>query len=149
MSWKSLKEIPPFSFSLYFPRLTSQYVETSVETDAYNCVAWAIGITDVQFDSLYGAWPEELEKGNRQEVYAKFYELHGFVDCTPDHSLEVNFEKIALFAEDGIFLHVARQLNNGNWTSKMGDYEDIEHTTLDAVGGGDYGKPEIIMKRSR
>ena len=50
-------------------------------------------------------------------------------------------QKIALFGKlnpaDGstIPTHAALQLESGEWTSKMGPLEDINHTTADAVRG--------------
>jgi len=47
---------------------------------------------------------------------------------------------------------MARQLANGNWTSKIGGEEDITHYTLDAleshgVPHGEYGDPVLYMRR--
>jgi hypothetical protein len=49
--------------------------------------------------------------------------------------------------KDNCFTHVARQLYTGAWTSKIGEWEDIEHLTLEAVSGGLYGEPAIIMRK--
>lgn len=49
---------------------------------------------------------------------------------------------------------MARQLSDGTWTSKCGDWEDIRHLTLDALETGGpypldaaYGSPVGFMKR--
>lgn len=42
---------------------------------------------------------------------------------------------------------MARQLPNGNWTSKLGTLEDIEHRALSAVEGNDYGNVVRILRR--
>ena len=47
----------------------------------------------------------------------------------------------------GEFTHVALQLPTGRWTSKLGGLEDIEHDTLKALEGIDYGEPVRFMKR--
>lgn len=61
---------------------------------------------------------------------------------------EVGFEKIVLYADsDRTPTHAAKQLPNGHWTSKLGDFEDIEHDTLDCVEGPVYGKPAVYLKR--
>lgn len=61
--------------------------------------------------------------------------------------LETGFEKVALFADaDGFATHAARQLNNGRWTSKLGELEDIEHALRD-LEGVEYGTVVLVMKR--
>ena len=60
------------------------------------------------------------------------FEQQGFEGCETD-ALELGTEKIALFADDGIFTHVARQLPNGRWTSKLGNDVDIEHDLEDLI----------------
>jgi hypothetical protein len=45
--------------------------------------------------------------------------------------------------------HVARQLRSGKWTSKLGDWEDIEHDDPYALECEDYGKIAKFMKRRR
>jgi hypothetical protein len=56
-------------------------------------------------------------------------------------------EKVALFADPaGIPTHAARQLASGQWTSKLGQAEDIEHE-LRALEGEIYGVVALILKR--
>lgn len=43
--------------------------------------------------------------------------------------------------------HVARQLDDGKWTSKLGSNEDIIHHTLDGLEGEKYGQVTTIMTR--
>ena len=78
------------------------------------------------------------------------FEGLGYQECATDE-LEVGFEKVAIFAwDDGQPTHVARQLENGRWTSKLGNWEDIEHQKLHALGGtaSMYGVVKLIMRRS-
>jgi hypothetical protein len=57
-------------------------------------------------------------------------------------------EWVALFASaDGNYTHAARQLPSGKWTSKLGTWEDIEHDSVEAVGGGAYG--ELVARLFR
>lgn len=46
-----------------------------------------------------------------------------------------------------LYTHVARQLTDGKWTSKLGQLEDIVHSTVDAIAGSDYGEVIQFMKR--
>ena len=82
------------------------------------------------------------------ETVAAFQEAFGslgFVVCE-NEDLEVGFEKIALFADDDVPQHAARQLSNGRWTSKLGELEDIEHP-LHALEGAEYGKVVLLLSR--
>ena len=74
----------------------------------------------------------------------------GYEECEGD-SLEEGYEKVALFARNVIGVleptHAARQLRDGQWTSKLGPQEDIEHTRAEDVAGPCYGIPVRFMKR--
>lgn len=114
----------------FLPGLESaDYQITSDADRAYNCIAWALGETDCWWSpSLQSRdyWPEQLPRGDSVENVARAFALAGFERCdTPD--LEPGIEKIALFADEGRFTHVARQLASGRWTSKIGRNCDIEH----------------------
>lgn len=50
-------------------------------------------------------------------------------EICPDGGLETDFEKVVLYGTALFYTHVARQLPNGKWTSKLGRAEDIEHDT--------------------
>lgn len=47
---------------------------------------------------------------------------------------------------NGTPTHAARQLENGKWTSKLGQLEDIEHE-LDGLVGDKYGIVVTILRR--
>src|SRR5258708_6988096 len=67
-------------------------------------------------------------------------------------SSDEGFEKIALYSNaQGEFTHAARQKEDGIWTSKLGDWEDIEHRTLSGLSGNApaYGSVAKILKRPR
>jgi hypothetical protein len=73
----------------------------------------------------------------------------GYEECATDE-LEPGFEKVVIYMdEDGFPTHAARQLENGNWTSKLGGWEDIEHTSLSCLEGTDlaYGTVAVILRR--
>lgn len=62
--------------------------------------------------------------------------------------MEPGFEKVAVFAiSEDIPAHVARQLPNGRWTSKLGQLEDIEHE-LHALEGAEYGRVVQVLRRA-
>jgi hypothetical protein len=70
----------------------------------------------------------------------------GYQDCA-DAGLGPGFEKAALYGPSLLYTHVARQLPNGKWTSKLGAAEDVEHDKQDDMAGGLYGEVVQWMKR--
>lgn len=141
-----------------FPNLVEgSYIVTSPKDRQYNCVAWACRESgawiapDLRWNILtigreYGNWPEDLKKDMRLETFMNLFERLGFVACSANDQ-KSEWEKIALYSQDGFFLHVARQLATGSWTSKLGEEQDIEHITTTVLEGGDYGSVSIYMHR--
>jgi len=134
-----------------FPALAnSGYSKSSDEDPAYNCVAFAVHDTGqfwqkVAVRGYY--WP--LDRDDRLEDWIRALELNNYV-VTDNWDLEKGVEKVSIFVnKDGVPEHVARQLESGIWTSKIGRREDIEHSHLAALEGLEYGKATVVMKRSR
>ncbi len=63
-----------------------------------------------------------------------------------DGSFEVGFEKVAIFAKNGVPTHAARQIDEHCWTSKLGGNVDIEHE-LKSIEGATYGNVVRYLKR--
>jgi len=78
--------------------------------------------------------------------YLSAFEKHGYSRCD-DWQLEPGHRKAVVYAKDGSFTHTARQLPNGNWTSKMGSSVDIEHDTPAALSGGRYGEIFAVFRK--
>ena len=92
-------------------------------------------------------WPFSVSRSYTVEAYVDAFEAMGYSECA-GAELEKGFVKVAIYADDhGKPQHAARQLDDGQWTSKFGDLEDIEHT-LDAFDGSHYGSPVVFLKRS-
>lgn len=133
-----------------YPNLKSAgYEITSFDTIDYNCVAWAMEETD----SWWWPNPEDesywLPNVPRQETIEAFIELFatvGYQVCE-NSDLEKDFQKIAIYVLKRKPTHVARQLNDGQWTSKLGSNEDIIHHNLEGLEGKKYGQVTTIMKR--
>ncbi len=70
----------------------------------------------------------------------------GYEECE-NETLEEGFEKVAFYGLGLMYTHAARQLSDGRWTSKLGQLEDIVHSTVDAISGGDYGEVVQFMRR--
>jgi hypothetical protein len=125
------------------------YQVTSPASKNYNCIAWAVGDDDHWWKPTgKDFWPEEAPQEYTVAALIRAYETRGFVLCT-DSTPEENHEKIAIYCQSQKYTHAARQLANGNWTSKLGSAEDIEHATLEALEGFEYGAVLHIMKRPK
>lgn len=125
------------------------YEVTSSDTIDYNCVAWAMGETDTWWWPIpehESYWLPHVPRQETLEAFIQLFNKVGYEIClTPIY--ENNFQKIAIYVLNEKPTHVARQLNNGKWTSKLGSNEDIIHHELQGLEGEKYGKVTIIMKR--
>ena len=135
-----------------FPRLRETgYRLTSAASPRYNCIAWAARVVDQWWWPAYVApyyWPPDIQRTETVECFVEAFGLQGYEPCSNDE-LEPGFEKIALYAANGVPTHAARQLPSGAWTSKLGDAVDIEHNTLSALDGTLYGSAVLILRRPR
>lgn len=128
-----------------FPNI--DYRVTSEQDSLYNCVAWAAGFSNDWWSHLEDyRWIGERGATIRHLV-ALFVAL-GYEECESD-SPDADYTKVALYAKDGNWTHVTRQLPEGTWTSKLGALEDIEHRSLSDLNGDFYGEVRCIMRRRR
>jgi hypothetical protein len=135
-----------------FPALaTDRWSITSEATDQYNCVAWAAQETrrwwwPSESDDDY--WPLATREETPEAFKRAFAMKRGYEGCD-GAELELGWEKIVLYVLDGKPTHMARQLADGSWTSKLGPGRDIMHHTLAALEGPMYGAARHFMKRRR
>ena len=132
-----------------FPNLAGSGFEITGEaSNEYNCIAWVLGITTERWDCdrPESYWPPSVPRDNRVETLMQLYAGQGFSVCEDD-ALEPDYEKIAMYAFVGQFTHVARQLDAGRWTSKLGNREVISHPSPANLSGGLYGNVHCIMRR--
>ena len=140
-----------------FPCLEGRdYAVTSDNTDVYNCIAWALGESDRRWDPYTTGgdyWPDDLPRDDALSTFVALFEYLGFAECGGLEP-EEGIERIAIYAEGDRFTHVARQLDSGRWTSKLGDLWDIEHEQLEDLEkptgnqrGQHYGEAKVIMCR--
>jgi hypothetical protein len=143
---------PPDSFPGLSPL---NHVITSRATRQYNCLAWAAGEATRRWEpdrlGIY-YWPPGVPRTITIDSFVRAYETLGFHLCF-DGSLEPGLEKLALFTiiRDGtpVPTHAALQLPSGQWTSKLGDCEDISHTTVGVLNGPVYGSVFCYLSRPR
>ena len=131
--------------------------KTSEQELGYNCVAHAAdpGNTERWWQPVPGPphtyWPPGVPDDSlHPDTFEAAFSSLGYQPC-PDGSLESGWEKVAIFVGDGgLFSHVARQLENGLWTSKLGPFEDISHPLYELEGPEPaYGTVDRFMRRER
>jgi len=134
-----------------FPNLDKEgFSVKSPDTPLYNCIAWAAGETDIfwwTIDDPYVHWPAGVPMEETISAFQMAYGTLGYVACN-NSDPEPGYEKVALYALNGRPKHAARQLENGKWTSKLGEWIDIEHNTLKALEGPHYGYVCSALKRT-
>ena len=132
----------------FFPRLDScTWRITSPDQLEYNCVAWAAQDNTRWWDPIKPFyWPPGAPRSYALMAFQSAFQSLGYEPCESRES-EVGYEKIAFYVLGGNVEHVARQLLDGSWTSKLGYLHDIEHSTLEALEGEDYGTVALIMRR--
>ena len=116
----------------------------------YNCVAWALDRTDRWWQpaSRHFFWPIEETEASL-DVYLRMFGSQGFERCESGE-LEAPFAKVAIYVDaQGNFLHVAKQLESGRWSSKCGGESDIAHSTAELLEGSAYGRLLGYMKRPK
>jgi len=147
-----------------FPELLSDanFEITSKATPVYNCIAWAYSLDSKwmwpksdgmdNLDALQ-FWPDGIENSEDVRSFISAFETSGYRICdTFGH--EEGFQKIALYVEDGTTncTHAAREIvgdrkHKGKWTSKLGESNDIYHTSPCELEGPVYGRVYCILKR--
>ena len=138
-----------------FPNLAaSGYTAKSERSGVYNCIAYAAGDENRKWEGyreLGYHWPDGAKERHVLDALISAFERLGYTLCASD-ALEPDHEKVAMYVDsDGMWTHAAKQRDDGQWTSKLGNLEDIIHRTPDAVAGRDpaYGVVACYMKRSR
>ena len=129
---------------------------TSAKTTLYNCIAWVAGCTDKWWwpipvnKNVY--WPSGAPREETREAFVKAFEILGYSLCSHGKP-ERGYTKVAFYGDlkTGKPSHAAIQLKNGKWSSKLGNFYDIEHDSLDVVcgngNGEDYGQVLFYMVR--
>lgn len=92
-------------------------------------------------------WPPKALRSEGIEGLVSAFQEIGYEQCGGE-AVEPGFEKVALYVDqDGFWTHAAKQLAGGEWTSKLGDCEDIRHRTPHAVASTLYGQVMYYMRR--
>jgi hypothetical protein len=132
-----------------FANLSDAFEVTSWLTDNYNCIAWAAGDSqkwwwpDPEGESF---WPRGIDRKDTVEAFIAAFGTIGYEPCD-SHDLEAPFEKVAIYATGNSTKHMARQLSSGAWTSKLGEWWDIDHPSIEEIEGAHYGVRVQILRR--
>jgi hypothetical protein len=131
---------------------SSGYSPKSEKSTVYNCIAYAAGDETRKWEGYREGgyyWPSGAKEGHTLDALVSAFEQLQYTICDSD-ALELDYDKVALYVDqDGLWTHAAKQCDDGQWTSKLGNLEDIIHRTPQAVAGPDpaYGRVACVMKR--
>ncbi len=131
-----------------FPNLASEGFEIIDEpSEQYNCIAYATGYTDRRWDpNGRDYWPSWATETARIESLIEVFTGLGYERCDDSHFGD-GYQKVALYEIQGAAKHVAIQMPNGLWRSKMGKGPVIEHRSPESLSGGMYGEATVFMRR--
>lgn len=127
---------------------------TSRWTIKYNCIAFAAKDETQPWwpvppgaSPRYYYWPPGLPLEENVRSFLAAFATLGFEQCqTSGH--EFGYEKVALYVDAyDSPKHMARELGDGIWYSKLGDYQDIRHHALDGVENAVYGQAKYFMRK--
>lgn len=127
------------------------YSVTSHECEHYNCIAHAADDKTQKWDPIaippVYYWPKGADRGDGADSLATAFMAIGYERCAGGEP-EDGFEKVALYIDDnGSWQHAAKQLPNGQWSSKLGEWEDVMHQSPHCFGDTEYGKVAYYMRR--
>jgi hypothetical protein len=159
--------IPNTSSPQYPPSITDSTIDlhfssaarigcwiTSCPDGVYNCIAWAAGDTNNWWwpDAAgHHWWPPGTPRELTLSAFIKAFGTVGYREWKNENaSLENGYEKVSIYVDQqGNPTHAARQLEGGLWASKLGRHKDVQHATISAIEGGDYGSVVKILRRPR
>lgn len=133
-----------------FPNLRHGSSITSPCVPDYNCIGWAAN-DDTHFwwpDGI-SYWPIAHNSAATTETFEEAFRTIGYSLTGLNESLDLEVEKVAIYVRPatGAVTHMARQLDNGRWTSKLGQRWDIEHFTPQCLNGATYGEYRYCLGR--
>ena len=141
----------PYKIRQLFPNLTNNnHLIISPETDDYNCIAWAyeISVRRMWPGNPDYYWPSVVTELDELATLLQLFLDKGYEKCESGEP-EEGYKKVAIYVNEKGPQHAALQLESGLWTSKLGDLQDIQHDTLQALEGGEYGKATVFLKKHR
>lgn len=141
-------DLPPIILAA-FPGLESDAAEVMRPADPlFNCVAWAAGVSDAVWwpGDPDAYWPPGAPDALTLAAFISALGTVGYATCASGGA-ETGYEKAAIYAFAGVPTHVARQLADGRWTSKLGRDCLVAHATPGGVEGAVYGSVATYLRR--
>lgn len=135
-------------FKANFPALADVDRKKTSEVDPrYNCIAWAFGDNTRHWwpNSRFSFWPVRTTGLSDLAAFEAAFALGGWLQCS-SQTVELGFEKIALYGHGDKPTHAARLLLGGFWTSKLGANIDLSHD-LGELCGPAYGAVMRIYRK--
>lgn len=141
-----------------FPNLVTDaaFRITSPHDYGYNCFAWAAGEDGRRWDPVLEIaptragvyWPADVPVLPSRSAFVAAFATIGYEVCAGPE-LEDGFEKVVLYEnESGEPVHASRQLPGGEWTSKLGNANDIEHGVPEGLAAPLCGTPAVYLRRA-
>lgn len=161
------RHFPNLRRDLYEVKSDPTPLPGSVSVPAYNCIAFAAGDEEKWWwpdSTRVYFWPSNVPREETVEGFVEMFESLGYEQCGGAEIFEIIFERVAIYRTNlgnpwtprGFPTHAARQSWKRVWLSKLGEWQDIEHATLDCLCGEDvtgrtepYGEVVAILKRKR
>ena len=141
--------LPPVLLAAFPDLAADGGIVTHPPDRAYNCVAWAVGVTHTAWwpSNADAFWPPTVSDELTIDAMIAALETVGYFPC-PDGQSESGFEKVAVYAKGGVPTHMARQLHSGSWSSKLGRDCTVSHQSPEGVAGAVYGSVVAYLCRS-
>lgn len=133
----------------FFPKLDESFQVTSYPTDDYNCIGWAANDQENWWwpdPDGEGFWPSSVAREEKIDSFIAAFRTLGYEPCLSSR-LQAGYEKVAIYALNGVPKHMARQMPSGEWSSKLGEWWDIGHSKIGEIETSDYGAPVKFMRR--
>lgn len=92
-------------------------------------------------------WPVNVPHDETLTAFLEFFRTRGYEPCHTT-AYEDEYDKVAIYVREDVPTHAAFQLPNGMWSSKLGDWEDIEHT-LEGLVCPWYGTVGAVLRKRR
>lgn len=143
-------EVNRFSLIAKFPKLVDDvnFNITSAQTSIYNCIAWAMNLTDrwVDPDISPGKWwPDGVERSLDYNALIEAFKALGF-SLADNSNYEEGYDKVVLYGANGEWKHASKVTPNDTEHSKFGEEWDCEHSHA-VLQGLQYGEEYAYMKR--
>ncbi len=147
--------MPETYYDRHFPQLRSLGFKRTSEPAYYNCVAFAVGDDKRKWwPGEYHPfwkddyWPHGVPNDESLVAFVQALATVQFVPCA-DENMEEGMEKVVIYGHgENEVRHMAKQMDDGTWRSKLGEDEDIEHT-LAGLAGPFYGRILAFLKRPK